>query len=120
MQICPFCKKSNFISVLKNIAKYAGSYNVSECIECEIAMTHPLPSETDLAKLYSCGNYRTSTGKRFGFLIESLIHLGRIRKRKRISQFIKPGKILDIGCGRGLFLDVMRRGGWDAIGTELN
>ena len=120
MQTCSFCKKSNFISVLKNITKFAGSYNISECIECEVAMTHPFPSEEDLAKLYSCGNYRTSKGKRFGLLIESLIHLGRIRKRKRISQFIKPGKILDIGCGRGLFLDVMRRGGWDAIGTELN
>ncbi|SVE40274.1 uncharacterized protein METZ01_LOCUS493128, partial [marine metagenome] len=43
-----------------------------------------------------------------------------IRKRRRINQFTKPGKILDIGCGRGLFLDVMRRGGWSTVGTELN
>ena len=117
---CVFCNRKLTASILKNIPINGGTYNVSECTQCEIAMTHPLPSETDLVKLYSCGNYRTSTGKRFGFLIESLIHLGRIRKRKRISQFIKPGKILDIGCGRGLFLDVMRRGGWDVIGTELN
>ena len=86
-------------------------YNVSECVECEIGVTHPLPSEDELAKLYSSGNYRTSTGERFGITIESLIHLGRLKKRWRINKFIKPGKILDIGCGRGLFLDVMRRGG---------
>ena len=83
-------------------------------------MLHPFPSEEELTKLYSCGNYRTKTGKRFGSTIEFLIYLGRLRKRRRISQFVKVGKILDIGCGRGLFLDVMRRGGWDPIGTELN
>ena len=83
-------------------------------------MLHPFPSEEELTKLYSCGNYRTKTGKRFGSTIEFLIYLGRLRKRGRINQFVKAGKVLDIGCGRGLFLDVMRRGGWDPIGTELN
>lgn len=117
---CVFCKKELAFLVLKNILKHGEHYNIYECIECEIAMLHPFPSDEKLTKLYSFGNYRTDQGKRFGFLIESLIHLGRIRKRKRISQFIKPGKILDIGCGRGLFLDVMCRGGWSVIGTELN
>ena len=112
--------RESAVSILENIPKNGKSYNVSECVECEIAMTHPLPSDEELARLYSCGNYRTDEGKRFGFLIESLIYLGRIRKRIRINRFIKPGKILDIGCGRGLFLDVMRRGGWDTIGTEFN
>ena len=54
------------------------------------------------------------------FLIESLIHLGRILKRRRITEHVKQGRILDIGCGRGLFLNVMRLGGWSVIGTELN
>ncbi len=83
-------------------------------------MTHPFPSEAELTRLYSCGNYRTDEGKRFGSLIEFFIFLGRVLKRRSINPFVKPGKILDIGCGRGLFLDVMRRGGWRAIGTELN
>jgi len=117
---CIFCGKELAVSVLKGISKYGNSYDLSECTECEIAMTHPIPPEDELARLYSCGNYRTSTGKRFGLIIETLIHLGRIRKRKRIKLLTKPGKILDIGCGRGLFLDVMRRGGWSTIGTELN
>ena len=73
-----------------------------------------------MEQLYSTGNYRTDTGKRFIPPIEALIRLGRILKRERINQFVKPGKILDIGCGGGVFLDVMRRGGWETIGTELN
>jgi SAM-dependent methyltransferase len=117
---CGFCGQKTTVSILENILINGKSYNVSECVECKIAMTHPLPSNEELGRLYSCGNYRTDEGKRFGFLIESLIYLGRIRKRIRINRFIKSGKILDIGCGRGLFLKVMRSGGWEAIGTEFN
>jgi SAM-dependent methyltransferase len=117
---CIFCKKELAILVLKNISKNGNSYDIYECDQCEIAMLNPFATDIELAKLYSCGNYRTAKGKRFGYIIETLIHLGRIKKRKRIHQFVKTGKILDIGCGRGLFLDVMRRGGWDTIGTEFN
>ncbi len=117
---CIFCKKKLDVVILKNISSNGNSYNIHECDQCEIAMLNPFPSDTELAKLYSTGNYRITNGKRFGHIIETLIHLGRIRKRKRINKFVKPGKILDIGCGRGLFLDVMRRGGWDTIGTEFN
>ena len=118
--ICIFCGKEATISVLKNIPKNGKTYSISECTECRIAVTHPFPSDDELARLYSRGNYRTNKGKRFGKLIELLIHLGRLIKCRRITKYIKPGRILDIGCGRGLFLDVMRRSGWDTIGTEFN
>ena len=117
---CIFCKKKLTTYALENILINKKFYNLYKCDQCKIGMLHPFPSEEELTKLYSCGNYRTNTGKRFGSTIEFLIYLGRLRKRGRINQFVKTGKILDIGCGRGLFLDVMRRGGWDPIGTELN
>ena len=117
---CAFCKKKLTTLILKNIPKNGNTYDVYECVECEIAVTHPLPSEDELTQLYACGIYRTDVGKRFGWTIESLILLGRILKRRSINKYVKPGKILDIGCGRGLVLDVMRRGGWSTIGTELN
>ena len=117
---CAFCGRGLTVPILKNIPKNGSVYDVSECADCEIAMIHPLPSDAELTRLYSCGNYRTDEGKRFGPLIETLILFSRILKRRSINRFVKPGKILDIGCGRGLFLDVMRRGGWKTIGTELN
>jgi len=117
---CAFCGQELSVDILKNIPKNGGTYNISECAGCEIAVIHPFPSDDELTRLYACGNYRTDEGKRFGPIIESLILLGRTLKRRSINRFVKPGKILDIGCGRGLFLDVMRRGGWRTIGTELN
>lgn len=34
--------------------------------------------------------------------------------------FIKKGKILDIGCGDGLFLYSLRKLGWQTLGIEIN
>lgn len=34
--------------------------------------------------------------------------------------FIKKGKILDIGCGDGLFLNSLRKLGWQTFGVEIN
>ena len=120
MPTCSFCAKDLTFYVLNNIPKYGNFYGILECLECRIAVTHPFPSEEELTRLYSCGNYRTNTGKRFGVIIEYLVYLSRVLKRSRINKYVKPGRILDIGCGRGLFLDVMRKGGWDTVGTELN
>ncbi len=120
MPTCAFCAKDLAVYTLKNIPKYGNIYSVLECLECRIAVTHPFPSEEELTRLYSCGNYRTNTGKRFGAIIEYLVYLSRVLKRSRINKYVNPGRILDIGCGRGLFLNVMRNGGWDAVGTELN
>jgi 2-polyprenyl-3-methyl-5-hydroxy-6-metoxy-1,4-benzoquinol methylase len=117
---CVFCKRKLVTIVLKNIPKNGNFYNIHECDHCQISMLDPFPSDAELAKLYSSGNYRAAKGKRFGYIIETLIHLVRIKKRRRIQRFAKAGKILDIGCGRGLFLDLMSRDGWDTIGTEFN
>ena|SRR5882762_852422 len=31
---------------------------------------------------------------------------------------VKPGRVLDVGCGNGLFLELMRSAGWDIAGLE--
>ena len=117
---CVFCGKPLSIPILSNICRNGMFYNVSECTECQIAMTHPLPSDKEISSLYSTGNYRTDEGTRFNSFIEYLIYLGSLVKRRRIEKYTGKGKIIDIGCGRGLFLDIMRRGGWDVVGSELN
>ncbi len=39
---------------------------------------------------------------------------------KKISKFKKGGRILDIGCGPGLFLDEAKRQGWEVQGADLS
>ena len=80
----------------------------------------PKPSSESLSKLYHTGTYRVTSGKRFSSFFEFLIYSFRLQRKRRIERFKKKGRILDIGCGRGLFLHVMQRNGWDVLGVELN
>ena len=117
---CAFCGKSLTVYILKNICRKGITCNVLECTECQIAMTHPFPTDKEIDDLYSTGNYRTDVGTRFNPIVENLVYQATVVKRRRIEKYAKIGKIIDIGCGRGLFLDVMRRGGWDVVALELN
>ena len=37
---------------------------------------------------------------------------------ERIGSFVKPGRMLEIGCANGFFLDEARKAGWDIAGIE--
>ena len=39
---------------------------------------------------------------------------------KKIAKFKKSGKLLDIGCGPGFFLDEAKRRGWETRGADLS
>ncbi|HSA78465.1 MAG TPA: class I SAM-dependent methyltransferase [Nitrospirota bacterium] len=96
------------------------TYDVCFCEKCAIASTSPMPSAAELSALYAAESYRTTSGTRFNKLLENLIFLFRLGRKRRIERYIRKGRILDIGCGRGLFLSLMRTGGWDVAGTEFD
>jgi len=46
-----------------------------------------------------------------------------IQKRVKVitsSSLLQQGSILDIGCSTGIFLDAMRKTGWDTLGVEIS
>jgi 2-polyprenyl-3-methyl-5-hydroxy-6-metoxy-1,4-benzoquinol methylase len=38
----------------------------------------------------------------------------------RLRQFSALGSLLDVGCGRGLFLKLARQDGWRAVGSRCH
>jgi len=48
-----------------------------------------------------------------------VISLFRSRRKQRIDKYAAKGRILDVGCGRGLFLNMMKKDGWEVMGTEI-
>jgi len=118
--VCAFCNAPLTMKLQGGPERDDKAYDVYFCTTCAIGVTIPMPSLAELDGLYASDSYRTAAGLRFNKLLERLIYLFRLGRKRRIEQYIKKGRILDIGCGRGLFLSIMRAGGWDVAGTEVN
>ena len=53
------------------------------------------------------------------------VHHKRVRIYRRVLQKLaelspQKGRLLDVGCAKGVFLDVARREGWQPIGLEIS
>ena len=118
--VCSICNKNIENTIISGVEADSRVYAVSMCGDCRVAVTVPPPSAEDLERLYYSGNYRSAGGRRFNPFIEFFIYLSRLQRKRRIKKYVKRGRILDIGCGRGLALEVMRRDGWEVAGVEFS
>ncbi len=93
-------------------------FQIAFCHSCKLHVTIPAPSDADMGKYYPAGYY--GSGQRFTRTVEWLLHRLHNYRVHQIEQHESPGKVLDIGCGRGLLLDKLRKHGWTPLGTELS
>ncbi len=123
-------------------------YSLQQCQACGLVFENPRPTLEELPRYYSNENYYSyielekKKNQKIGFL-ERLRHtlfektmayyygqqrsflntiLAWVGKGRfgSIPLNIPMGKILDIGCGDGVFLDVVRKYGWEPHGVEIN
>ena len=121
------------------LAGTPGTWRMVRCADAECGMLwlDPMPVEVDLLKAYA--TYHThsrpargaaalglsalnSACKLTSRLLELGNELGRQRRRLR-TMFLGtavPGRLLDVGCGSGRFLNRMRRAGWQVQGTDFD
>lgn len=110
---CDLCGQNDF-SLLFNGSDYLSFspliFKVKKCRNCGMVGLNPRPK--NISSFY--GEYRKgSSGKDiFEFLSPNRI--------KKVEKFKKRGKILDIGCGQGGFLNTMKENGWKTYGVELS
>lgn len=94
------------------------TFVVGYCHACKLHVTTPAPSEDEVGRYYPARYYGSE--HRFAGVVEWLLNGLYNYRGFHIEQHSKQGKALDIGCGRGLLLDKLRRRGWDTHGTELS
>lgn len=117
---CPLCGGPLSPAVSGSGGADGRVYDILYCGGCAVGRTFPFPRAEDLALLYAPGEYRSEGGARFNRIVEALIAWSRRRRGKRIEARVPTGALLDVGCGRGLFLDIMRRRGWRVAGVEFD
>jgi SAM-dependent methyltransferase len=98
-----------------------GEYLLVECQVCGLLYLNPQPEWSELIRHYpdeyapyeGKAETSTSTYRRWKD------RWGMRRRNRAIARFQREGRLLDVGCATGQFLDAMRRhGGWEVFGVE--
>lgn len=94
-------------------ASYGFHPQIVQCVDCGLIFGYPLDKQEEILELYDSfedpeyEKERKARGE---------------NQRKILSKintfFPKKGKILDIGCATGIFLELARNDGWDVMGVE--
>ncbi len=122
---CPVCKSEN-ISDLFTAEDYTVShekFTVTACKTCTHLFTQNAPEQNEIGKYYASENYISHSDTQTG-VVNKLYHVVRkktLNGKKNLIQTEtakQTGKILDIGCGTGAFLNTMKAAGWEITGLE--
>lgn len=96
-------------------------FEIRRCRACGLALAWPQPSRERLAAYYPAAYYGSAKDARFPRLVEAAQNRLFGWRARRVEQLLgAPGRVLDIGCGRGFLLSAFRRRGWSVEGTELS
>lgn len=117
---CEFCSGSMDHLFTGDTLVSGRSYSVWDCPRCCVAQTIPKPTPEELGRLYATSQYRAEDGTRFIGPVETVVAWFNRIKTRSLSRYRSVGSILDIGCGRGIFLNILKKGGWRTKGVEFN
>jgi 2-polyprenyl-3-methyl-5-hydroxy-6-metoxy-1,4-benzoquinol methylase len=94
-------------------------FTLVQCSFCGLVYVSNPPSEMELEKLYSF-----ASGYHLSFRDNELERQKYLNLAKRHYQLIEkhktPGRILDIGCSVGFFLQVAKEHTWETYGLEIS
>ena len=93
---------------------------VVQCKQCSLVYSTPRLDSTELENLYGPERYGVNRS-RFGWTLEQILRVFRRWRARRVAiSARRPGRLLEIGCARGVFLKEMSRLGWEVVGTEIS
>ena len=108
---CPLCGANEF-----DPAFVKDGYTLVHCRECGLVWVSNPPTQEELGRFYSFAS---------GYGIEDNATRARLktiaaRHVDLLAGHRTPGRLLDLGCGVGYFVEAAQNAGWDAEGLDLN
>lgn len=133
---CPVCSRRQYkphgtvrVPPASALARYlrgvngqtCGVLRLVRCVECGCVHQCPVFERSVYLGWYRTEHYEFERG--IGYAsngCESLNHATRVFDRLNSSLRLRPGRVLDAGCGRGAFLSVCQRHGWRVDGCDVS
>lgn len=107
---CYLCCSNNYRLITKK-----SKYSIVKCDNCDFIFTTPIPSKEELNTFYNTFDYKDNSSA------EKTIRSDAKRSFRKIDLYTnRKGELLDVGCGRGYFLDEARMLGWNTYGVDTS
>jgi len=120
---CPACGHTLFTNeiICQDYAATQESFALVKCAKCTLIFTNPRPDIDHIGKYYQHDNYISHTNKAnnlTNFLYKLVRNYTLNEKIKLIKRYSKEKRILDFGCGAGLFADKLYKSHFNVVGYE--
>jgi len=124
---CPVCNSNRCTVVYSDLSDLLqglpGIFNLVKCRECNQLYLNPRPTVKSI-KFYYPSNYESFINysiDNLGLIKKISIKYGLHKRCRLVSTYQSHGRLLDVGCGTGQFLDAMRkRPGWSVVGIDIS
>jgi SAM-dependent methyltransferase len=112
---CPVCLAERALPIFEK-----SGYEIVKCAACALVFVANPPADSDIRAMYSfASGYHADLADQ-----ESPANVKFIGNAKRyvrlLASYRDAGRILDVGCSAGVFLEEARACGWHAYGVELS
>lgn len=112
---CPVCRETGFKKIFTK-----GGLEFVECRVCGLLYINPQPSDDEISALYSEDYYRPWGLDSDSSVVSEMKIATFDDKLSTVERFTGKGRVLDIGCATGFFLEAAKRRGWDVFGVEIS
>jgi 2-polyprenyl-3-methyl-5-hydroxy-6-metoxy-1,4-benzoquinol methylase len=123
---CPVCKGEQFQPFLKcdDHTVSHETFQLVKCDACAFIVTSPRPPDSELGKYYLSDQYSSHTDKAKSF-IDKIYKLSRVLTMRWKMNLVKENltslnsmRLLDYGCGVGIFLKTAKQHCFEVSGVE--
>lgn len=122
---CPVCgsDKINPLLTVKDFSVSGEEFVLWQCTDCSLRFTQDVPEEIEIGPYYKSEDYISHTNTSKGFINKTYQRVRNYTLQKKAALIIQQtgvqrGSLLDVGCGTGGFLHVMKEKGWEITGIE--
>src|SRR5438093_2137162 len=120
---CDICQGE--VEPTRDLRWHKDGHDILRCRSCGTLFRADLPERDSLLEIYGPTYFSDSSGPTRGqgysnYLGEERNHRANAAARlDLLERHLLPGRLLDVGCAAGFFLDEARRWGWQCEGVEL-
>jgi 2-polyprenyl-3-methyl-5-hydroxy-6-metoxy-1,4-benzoquinol methylase len=103
--------------------KLPGEFHMVQCRECGLIYQNPQLDTQEVLTYYPehYHSYYSPIGQETSWFRRLDRQRGVQRRCQVVQKRVeKPGKLLDVGCGTGIFINGMYQNGWQVFGSDLN